>query len=208
MCDTFSLFSTTPDGVKIPTLSDWKGSGILWYERWYKITKASIGQLIYAISFVAINKKNKTPYEEYLSEWFNEEIPKLIFEYEKILGMHIITGNTFDYTVRSFNLAGNLPHSMELMSDKHQGIKVGYAKLGTLIEAAQQRVDFIINREIPVPYKVREELTDAFIRMQTEMQTFKELLNDFEEGFVNAVDRAQYVQREKERTCRMKTGRN
>nr|QBK88823.1 MAG: hypothetical protein LCMiAC01_05050 [Mimivirus LCMiAC01] len=159
------------------------------YNRRYNLSKASIGQIMMALSKVNIEKDEMSPYEEYLKVWFSEEIPKFIDKFEALLTNECHK----DHDVRIINLTGNMPKYIRIINDNcrgHNYINLGWAPIGDIIAALKHRFKFIIGRTTPLMYAEDFEYNKYFEAMRKDITTFFPELDTFETEFVEAIDTA------------------
>lgn len=169
-------------------------------EKPFTLSRASIGQIMITINKICISKPNKVPYEVILNNFFNKEIPKLVFEYEKCLrGI-----NDIDTDIRLFNLVkAYLPKHIKIIPERNGynrkkeelDMPLETANLGSLIGALKQRISHIVNADAPPIYELDEE-KNSFEYMKQDLSLFFEELGNFERKFVITVDRATRKQKE------------
>ena len=153
------------------------------YEKYYKLCSAGIGQIIRAIHEKQIHNIDNE-HKKKLSLFFEENNQALIDSFIKI---YLNTENEYDKQIRKYNLMnGKLPRKIKINEEKHN-IKIGRAKMGQLIKALKQRINFIIEREIPEYYKNKEENINYMLGFKKLQQDMKEFLNEiliFESNYI------------------------
>lgn len=158
-------------------------SQVIWRPN-FVLSTASIGQII--ISFNNVLKVNpKNQYEITLYQHLKPEIKKLVDEYNNILKCT----NLKEQQVKYYNLIVPLPFGVNVY-DEHSEIMLRNAKIGALIKAAKQRIQFIQDRETPVIYVNDPETLQEFINMKLQIKEFSNSLNQFEKTFVFAINEA------------------
>lgn len=173
------------EGTIIPTF-DLQQLLCIDYKPYYNLSKGSLGQIITAISLIKIKKNEKNEYEKILDRWFNTAIPLFINKFIELFNNY---QTTTEYEVKWYNLAGNLPKSVVINSEKHNK-KLSKANIGNLHEALIQRIDFIIERDMPEPYKGNNELESYFNNLREQIKLFRNEANMFNESFVKIIDLA------------------
>ncbi len=155
--------------------------------RRHKVTRASIAQLVKRLSTSKItNPKNK--YQESLNIFFESENSKLADRYNEILQC-----SSYDeMVVKEYNLLGDLPGKMEITEPCIQKSNtLSKASIGDMINALRQRIQFIINREIPLYYVINESYKTEFNNMQQQITEFENAVDEYEENWIEANDIAQ-----------------
>jgi len=151
----------------------------------FTLSRASIGQIM--VSFQNILKvRPKNTYESILYDQLIPATQKLINKYSIILSYQ----NKNEYNVKYYNLIVNLPNNISINDEEHGQIKLGHAKVGALIHALKQRIEFIIRRDMPELYKQDINLCDEFTKLQKNMIEFKQSVIEFENEFVQAINSA------------------
>lgn len=157
----------------------------------YILSRASLGQIMCSFNKIC-DLVPKNIYEETLYEKLPVILKKLIQTYENILKCN----NASEHCVKYFNLIGNLPKGTSIFDGEHGYIKLGYPKIGQLIKAANQRIDYILERDDPKFYQENEILLKEFNKMKQEIDKFKDTLLDFEIDFMEAINDAHKMQRQ------------
>ena len=153
------------------------------------VSQASIGQIIKSLNNV-VNLHAKNIYEITLYSKFNSIIPQFIDEYNKLLKC----SNQLEYIVKYYILIVKLPYGVEIPINNHNNIRLGKPRVGELIKAARQRIDFIIEREMPIVYQTFEPYRHEYLKMIEQLKDFLVKLDEFEKDFVNAIDLAHKAQ--------------
>jgi len=160
------------------------------YHNYYYLCYAGIGQIIKAISEVKITK-TKNIFEKNLSKFFKHAIPILIEEFAKCS----ICKNENDYQVKKYNLMNSkLPRNISIKTEDHH-VKLKHAKLGKLIDAAKQRLEFIIERPIPDYYNENVECKKCFVLMKDDLKKFLQELEMFENEFIEVINKSHIIQK-------------
>lgn len=158
------------------SIVDWKP--------YYTLDKASLGQIIR--TFEKINIIPKNSYEIVLSDELNILIQQLISNFDKLL----VFNNLIEYSIYYYNLLGSLPDGISINENNHKYIKLKTANIGNLVKALYQRINYILQRDIPLMYKYREEYLHVFNNMKNNLLKFLDNVKEFEIGFINAIDKA------------------
>lgn len=157
---------------------------VIW-KHYFKLSQASLGQII--ISFCNILKvQPKNQYEINLYENLKPLVHQLVNNYNTIL----VYTNKNEHDIKYYNLIVNLPKTVSINEEQHGQIILGHAKIGCLIQAAKQRIEFIIGRDIPDVYKQDQNLSELFLQLQKDMRKFKDDMIEFEKAFVLAINLA------------------
>lgn len=168
--------STVQSYIIDKSIVDWKP--------YYTLDKASLGQIMKTFEKINIIPKNN--YEIVLSDELNILIQQLINNFDKLL----VFNNLIEYTVYYYNLLGPLPNGTSIDENNHKYIKLKTANIGNLVKALYQRVNYILQRDIPLMYKYREEYLTVFNNMKSNLSKFLDSVKEFEVGFVDAIDNA------------------
>lgn len=150
----------------------------------YTLDRASLSQIIETIQKTKIKPKNK--YEEILGEELQKIIPKLINQFDGMLKCE----SKKEHEVKRANLVGKMPKYVSINTEKHGRIKLNNAGIGVMIQALYQRVDFILDRDMPKFYKDDEEFENYFKNMQKLIGEFRQAVDEFEEDFMSSIDKA------------------
>lgn len=154
----------------------------------YVLSQSSLGQIMETIARIRMNPKNI--YEETL---YNKLGPiRIVFvsQFDQML----ITNSYVESQVILHNLLGNLPKGTKIFPQNHDKITLGRAKIGNLLQALYQRVDFILTRDPPTFYEKNTSYLVAFNEMRKKLTVFRQDIKKFEEGFVDAIDGAHKAQ--------------
>ncbi|QKF94260.1 hypothetical protein QKU48_gp0802 [Fadolivirus algeromassiliense] len=159
------------------------------WKPFYSLSRASLGQIM--VSFKNILKvAPKNTYETALYSRLKPAVEGLLECYNDILKFN----SPVERDVKYYNLIVNLPHGVSENEQHHGSIQMRNAKIGKLIEAAKQRIQFIETRETPVMYTTNQNYLQEFNKMKNQLNDLKDTLDDFEEEFVEAVDQAHKAQ--------------
>lgn len=153
----------------------------------YILAMASIGQIMVSFSKIK-NLVPKNTYEIILYEKLNKIVHTLLIKYNNLLKYN----SNVEREVKYYNLIVDLPKNTFI--DDNDNIYLKNAKIGKLVNASKQRINFILNRDIPMRYKKDILYEDAFIKMRDELKEFLNTMNDFEKDFVNSIDEAKKAQ--------------
>ena len=146
----------------------------------YIIIKSSLGELIKQVSLIQIiEKDNNNNYTKLLSEFFKTENKILIDSYKNIISK-----------TNCYDLVSPLPRGVVIKQNVKSYITLNKAKLGDIIKAVYQRIDFISSRETPIFYLRTAELTQKYKNMQAEIINFKKSVQDYERKFVEICTKA------------------
>lgn len=154
----------------------------------YVLSQSSLGQIIETIARIRMNPKNI--YEETLYNKLGPIRAEFIGQFDQLL----ITNSYVESQVILHNLLGNLPKGTKIFPQLHDNITLGRAKIGNLLQALYQRVDFILTRDPPTFYKKNTSYLVAFNEMGKKLKVFRQDIKKFEEGFVDAIDSAHKAQ--------------
>ena len=161
---------------------DWKGH--------YVLARASIGQIIRTLQNVKIHAEKKKssvkPYEMTLNVGLCDIISDLLDNYEKMLCFE----SDIERDIAFFNIIVNLPKDIVINAEKHGQIYLNRANIGNLIQAMRQRVDFILNRDIPDRYTDDPEQLTVFNSLKEKLLNFKNDIDTFEQDFIDIIDKA------------------
>lgn len=155
------------------------------WNRNYTLSRASIGQIMKSFNnILSVHPKNI--YEETLYKHLKPEVQKLVDSYNQLL----LCKDAYNFNVRYYNLIVNMPKDVSIYNQEHGQIRLGNPKIGALIKASKQRIDFITDREVPSICKQDQNIHIEFVKLQQDMIKFKETLINFEKQFVQAIDKA------------------
>jgi len=158
-------------------------SGVIWKPH-YTLDRASLGQIMKTFERIKITPKNN--YERVLADELKKIITQLINSFDQLLHFATYT----EAQVYYYNLLGPLPENVRVNTEEHKTIRLKTANVGNLLKATYQRVNFILEREVPLMYKYNPDYLSAFNTMRSNLQKFLPRIQQFEEGFVDAVDKA------------------
>jgi len=151
----------------------------------YRLDRASIGQIMKRISNLGI-KNPKNEYQKTLDGFFSTEVPKLVNSYNELLKC----SSQEEHVVKEFNLLGELPRKMSLDTEIKKSSFLFKASMGDMFAALKQRIKFIVDREIPKFYETNEKYKEEFINMQKQISEFRSSVDEFENNFVDTIDKA------------------
>ena len=152
--------------------------GMVDFKLHYVLSKASIGQIMVCFQNV-LKIKPKNQYEEKLYAIIIPEITKLVDQYNEMLFVESYS----EMIVRYYNLLINLPIGTSINDEEHGKIKMKNPKIGFLIQAAKQRLRFLLDREIPEIYKINNSLLDEFNILRDDVTVFYNNMVRFEKIF-------------------------
>lgn len=153
------------------------------------LAKASIGQIMFCFQRI-LNTQPKNDFEKNLYDNLFPQIKKLLEEYEKMLEG---TSNS-KILVRYHNLIAKLPPGTIIYQGEHGRIKMRNPKIGALIMAIKQRLQFIMSRDIPEIYKNNEELLKEFNDLKADCIVFYGSICTFEKKFTFAVRKTKVIE--------------
>jgi len=159
------------------SLIDWKP--------YYRLCYSSLGQIMVSFTKV-LNVTPKNNYEITLYGILKPALTDLIDSYKQLL--HFESEN--EKNVKFHNLIVGLPYGVSVLENEHGDMFMGRAKIGQLIRASKQRIEFMLTREAPMIYKKNLELFDSFINLRNEINKFRDDMNSFEIEFIDAIDEA------------------
>ena len=163
--------------------------GLVDWHPYYLLSKGSLGQIM--VSFSKIKSTNpKNIYERSLYQKLNIIIKGLVDRYDEMLQCN----SEEEKNVKFHNLIVNLPRGISIYNDIHGNIKLGYAKIGQLIYATYQRIDYILERETPTIYENDALLLEEFNKMKNELSIFRAEFELFETSFVEYINEARQKQ--------------
>jgi hypothetical protein len=160
---------------------DWKAN--------YVLSKASIGQIMVCFSNI-LKVIPKNVYEIKLYEKLKPAIEKLLSEFNKMLMYKEVK----DRDVKFYNLIVNMPNNVSINDVEAGSIVLKSAKIGALIKAMKQRINFIKDREFPQRYLEDQELLQEFHNLRMVINNYLNAVNDFESEFISAIDGAHKAQ--------------
>lgn len=182
------MITETVDNGTYLTLEnvDWKG--------YYVVSRASIGQIMRTFQNVkeyAERQKNTVkPYEKELNNGLIILLPTLLTNFRNMLYFQ----NDIEKDIIYFNMLVNMPYDVSIDNEKYGRINLSRANIGSLIKAAKQRVNFILSRETPNRYKESVEQIAVFESMKLKLKEFVSDIDDFEQDFLNVIDKAHKTQ--------------
>lgn len=145
------------------------------WKPYYRLSQASIGQIIR--TFINIYDK----LENSKNVKLRDLLYNLILKYTDILYIN----DYVEQNVIYYNLIVNLPKGMNIQKNKYGYIKLGNAKINLLIECIKQRINFIINRKVPIPKNLDSNINiddyiNQFNKLKTSMINYLQVVNEFE----------------------------
>lgn len=162
------------------------------YEYYYKLSRASLGQILRAI-LETLNREwdKENPYLVVIMTGFNKSIPKLITEAKKLFDIYDDKKDPIydydikkDYSTRYSNLAGrNGSIPKEIIINNDNNIRLGNSNMGPLINALFQRIKFIRERELPIYYINDPSYQPYFEKLKNNVHKFKLHLIEFQKSF-------------------------
>jgi len=156
---------------------------LVYWQPWFALSKSSLGQIMRSISKIRYRAKKGNKFQMEVYPKLNFLIKQLIKDFNEVLDYE----NDFEYKVNLYNLIGTLPRGMSINDDEHDRILLDSKEIGEFIVAALQRIDYILNREMPIMYRDRRGLEDAFRKMQNKLLEFKYILKEFENQYKKIV---------------------
>lgn len=156
------------------------------------IFKASISQLMLQINFLGIKEPKNVFQMNFDRIFLKDRAKKFVATYENILKCETVE----ERDVKLYNLIGPLPNGLKITQNilKNNSKIVNRAKIGDLIKALYQRVTFIVQRPMPKFYEDNPAHKKYFLKMQQEIQEFKEEIEKFEEDFQKTIDLCKKLQ--------------
>ena len=172
--------------VKVISLDEFK------YEKYHVLSKSSLGQIMKAIRDT-VNREwdNNDEYQIVFKPWTEKEVPVLIEKFEKMLvcSNEEKKFNNYDvdkdYNTRYINLGGKMP--IEIKKGFHHKVKLHKGNMGPFIEAAFQRIQFILERDLPEFYAKNPSYFEYFEQLRKEVFFFRKALIDFKRSFRDIV---------------------
>ncbi len=158
-------------------------STVIWTP-YYTLDRASFGQIMKSLEKVKIIPKNN--YETVLSKELQLLISQIINQFDNLLYFT----NNIEANVFHYNLLGPLPKNLTINEEEHKEIKLKTANVGNLLKALYQRINFILQRDVPLMYQNKPDYLSAFEKMRSNIRTFLAHVQEFEKGFVTAIDKA------------------
>jgi len=155
----------------------------------YILSKASIAQIVVSLkNILRVNPKNK--YETTLYDRLKPAVNNVLCTYNEILKCNSLK----EQNVKYYNLIVPLPHNVAVYPEEHGSVQMKNARIGALIKAAKQRIEFMNDRETPAIYIADEELVREFTNMKLRMKELSLVLTEFETNFLLAIDAAHKAQ--------------
>lgn len=176
------------------TISQIGDSGVLSLDEvdwkpFYILSKCSIAQIM--CSFRNILKVvPKNVYEGTLYARLKPAVEGLIECYNDILHYN----NSIERDVKFYNLIVKLPFNVSINDQEDGHIRMKNAKIGKLVKACRQRIEFIQHRVIPQMYVNNFHYLHEFNKMKEELKGLLSTLRDFEVEFLEAIDEAHKAQ--------------
>ena len=88
--------------------------------------------------------------------------------------------------VRYFNLGGKM--QKEVRMKFHHRVELGKANCGPLLEAMDQRLDYVLSRSVPVKYD--QDSGKVFETLQEELKSFKEFVDNMNDEYQHVIGKA------------------
>lgn len=168
---------------------DYNISNVFW-EPYYVLSKASIGQIIYTLLYV----QDPT---SYMHRKINPIVLQKIREITDFYQSKLVKTTLVDKNVTFYNLIVDLPRSINVDDEIHGKVRLSHARVGQLVYALKTRIDFILNRPVPQinfkdcdtdgsneDYNVYKQ---SFNNMQKDMAELMKLVLDFEQFYFNFI---------------------
>lgn len=152
-------------------------------EKYYRVSKSSLPQLLVRLKMVNIDNP-KNSYEFMFNKLYRQRVQIVINEYNKVLKYR----TSVEYYIKVYNLFGRLPKNIIIETFMKGSDKLFQSRVGDLITAIKQRIEFIIDRNVPQVYYLwdyNEELNyvEEFNKMQNELTKFWYTIDKFEKDF-------------------------
>lgn len=176
-----SLCSSPYSSPLTMDMIDWKPN--------YVLSKSSLGQIMRSLQNI-MNVIPKNVYETTLYSKLKPAVEILINCYTDILKYN----NEFEKNVKYYNLIVGLPTNVQINAQEDGYIRMSNAKIGKLISASKQRINFIETRETPQMYVENQNYLQEFNKMKEQLNTLSQKLCDFEDEFIEAIDQAHKAQ--------------
>ena len=156
------------------------------YEGKYLLCGASLAQIMIALrNGVERVKDPKNEYQRVLYPWLEKTSNEIVEEFKKLL----YYTDQVDEDARRYNLGGRLPRPV--IAKYHNKVQLGLANFGPLINAAIQRTNYILNRNLPPRCNDDEAYRERFDNLRAQLPPFFKLLNDANTEFENIVGQSQ-----------------
>ena len=149
------------------------------------LSKASLGHLMVNFGNLLVLQPKNT-YQTILYKNIHPFIVKILDTFTEMLSFK----TEQEKNVKLYNVLGELPHEVFINHCTDGRIYLCNLRIGKLISTTKQRVEYIINRNVPSRYIGDEILTDEFIKVRTSMKKLMLALNEFEIGFVESLNKA------------------
>lgn len=149
------------------------------------LSKSSIGQIMLSFSNI-LRVKPKNKYETTLYKYLKPAVETLVNAYSDMLKC----SNVKEQQVKYYNLINVMPLGVTIFPETHDLIMMKNAKIGELIKAAKQRLNFILERDTPVIYVNDEEALEEFNNMKLQINNFIVILDNFEKEFMASINKA------------------
>lgn len=155
--------------------------GAVMWESYFILSKASIGQIVKTFNMIQDRERARG----------NTELPDIICANIVNPFLELLTkgNNIAANNVRCHNMLYNLPTGVSINDKYHGKIRLSNAKIGLLIKCARGRVQFIVDRDIPIPKNLSsdiniEDYINEFNELKKDMIIFLKNIDEFEKEFV------------------------
>lgn len=155
----------------------------------YALSNASIGQILCCFGNI-LNLQPKKVYEEKLYEYLKPNIQSLLADFDNILYCQ----DQDEIDVKYYNLLSYLPNSVHIFPEEHGQLKLGKPRIGALIKALKQRIEFVLDRETPKMYLSNQNMLNGFLKMKIQLKKFLNDVRQFEQEFIWTVNEAHKAQ--------------
>jgi len=147
----------------------------------YKLSNSALAQIMVAMQYILDN--DRTDKNSPLYKWACRNIPFISSKFEKLLTAE----DPKDWDIRYFTLGCNgLPRNVSInMKGYHDKISLGRGNLGPFLDAAFDRINFILDREEYPPLCKDETYIPYFENLQKDVWIFRKHLINFQRSYRN-----------------------
>jgi len=152
------------------------------------LAKASAAQIVKNMSdSIKETGDEENDYQKILYPALRRNSKSIVEEFEKLC---VYTSET-DRCVRSANLFTPLSKTADAGPKFHTKTRLtNNTNFGPLLEALEQRVSYVLKKEVPKRYTENKEEGDAFNTLRDQLKTFSESLMNASEDYSTALTKA------------------
>jgi hypothetical protein len=153
----------------------------------YKLSSASVAQIMIGLGkTVERLEEPKNSYQEILYPYFSTQVPALTKSFKNLLNY----GSEKERMTRFYNLGGKMTKGTKVKMKYHHNVNLGNGNFGPFIEAAIQRVEYILTRKTPLRYESDADFLSAFDKLKDDLKPFLEELKEAQKAYTEVVTKA------------------